>query len=116
MKTRSAPNQTSKRLSAPELVHNANGAGNETMHNGIKVMFKYNANKAGSVAVAGSFNNWDSKKTPLIPGEDCWSANVELSPGRYEYRFVVDGKWLSDPNAKESVANPYGENNSVISL
>jgi len=37
-----------------------------------------------------------------------------VNPGRYEYLFVVDGQWLPDPNAKESVANPFGGRNSVL--
>ena len=43
-----------------------------------------------------------------------WKANVPLAPGRYEYRFVADGQWLSDPNAKESVGNDFGSTNSVL--
>jgi hypothetical protein len=43
-----------------------------------------------------------------------WKATVALPPGRYEYRFVVDGQWISDPNATESVGNNFGGTNSVI--
>ena len=41
---------------------------------------------------------------------------LELPEGRHEYLFVVDGQWLPDPNAKESVANPYGGRNSVLTV
>jgi hypothetical protein len=34
--------------------------------------------------------------------------------GRHEYLFVVDGQWLPDPKAKESVQNPFGGRNSVL--
>lgn len=71
--------------------------------------------QARSACVAGTFNGWDTKKTPMQKdGSSGWKANVPLPAGRYEYRFVVDGQWLSDPNARESVKNPFGSSNSVI--
>ncbi len=82
----------------------------------IEVEFKVRASGAQSVAVAGSFNDWDVKKTPLAKSGDWWKATLALPRGRYEYRFVVDGKWLSDPNAKASVANVFGDTNSVLTL
>lgn len=67
-----------------------------------------------AAAVAGTFNNWDPKRTAMRKDQDGnWKATVWLPPGRYEYRFVVDGQWLSDPKAKESVRNIYGSTNSV---
>jgi len=68
------------------------------------------------VALAGSFNNWDPQISPMsrdLEGE-VWKVRIPLKPGRYEYRFVVDGQWLSDPNAEESVRNEFGSRNSVI--
>ena len=82
----------------------------------ISVEFKLVAREAKSVALAGSFNGWNAKKTPMSKNSDVWQAKVELSRGRYEYRFVVDGKWVSDPSAKESAANPFGGDNSVLIL
>jgi 1,4-alpha-glucan branching enzyme len=70
--------------------------------------------QARAVAVAGSFNNWDLKRTPMRKEATTWKASLTLPPGRYEYRFVVDGQWLSDPKAKESVHNSYGTTNSII--
>jgi len=42
------------------------------------------------------------------------TAKVWLPAGRYEYRFVVDGQWISDPRAKECVQNAFGSTNSVL--
>ncbi len=71
--------------------------------------------QAVSVAVAGTFNDWDPRRTPLkrdpIAG---WKTAIWLPKGRYEYRFVVDGRWLTDPKAKEAVKNPFGSSNSVL--
>ena len=51
----------------------------------------------------------------MRPGsEGTWKATVWLPAGRYEYRFVVDGQWISDPSARESVQNTFGSTNSVL--
>jgi 1,4-alpha-glucan branching enzyme len=98
--------QTTKRRS-PELAA-AKSADN------ILVEFLLDMPKAGSVAVAGSFNNWDVHQTPLRKTDrGIWQAMVALPPGRYEYRFVVDGQWFSDPKARESRPNSFGSENSV---
>jgi AMP-activated protein kinase-like protein len=39
-----------------------------------------------------------------------------LKSGQYEYRFVVDGIWSDDPQARQSVANPHGGFNSVLKV
>lgn len=70
---------------------------------------------ARSAAVAGSFNDWDATRTPMqATAEGSWKATVWLPAGRYEYRFVVDGQWISDPSARESVQNTFGSTNSVL--
>jgi|ERR1019366_3228871 1,4-alpha-glucan branching enzyme len=70
---------------------------------------------ARQVFVAGSFNNWQPERTPLVAaGNGRWTGDLKVAPGRYEYLFVVDGQWLPDPNAKQTVANPFGGRNSVL--
>lgn len=71
--------------------------------------------KAQEVFVAGSFNDWQLRATPLQAGGDGkWSVELSLAPGRYEYRFIADGEWAEDPAAQESVPNPFGGRNSVL--
>jgi len=71
--------------------------------------------QAKAVYVAGSFNEWTPEKTPLAQtGNGRWVGALEVTPGRHEYLFVVDGQWLPDPNARESVQNPFGGTNSVL--
>ena len=70
---------------------------------------------AKKVCVAGTFNEWKPERTPLKPaGNGRWIGDLTVDPGKYEYLFVVDGQWLPDPNAKESVQNPFGGRNSVL--
>jgi hypothetical protein len=47
-------------------------------------------------------------------GDGKWAKELTLPDGRYEYRFVVDGAWVSDPNAREAAPNPFGTANSVL--
>jgi 1,4-alpha-glucan branching enzyme len=82
----------------------------------VQVNFKVKASEARVVSVAGTFNGWDPKGTALKREGDAWNATIELSRGRYEYKFIVDGQWVSDPSAPESVPNPFGTHNSVLSV
>jgi 1,4-alpha-glucan branching enzyme len=80
------------------------------------VDFYFSLPGAKSAAVAGTFNEWDLNRTPLTKDPSGgWKATVWLAPGRYEYRFVVDGaQWFSDPRATEAVPNNFGSTNSVL--
>ena len=70
---------------------------------------------AQQVYVAGSFNGWKPDTTPLMAlGNGRWKGDLRLGPGRHEYLFVVDGQWRPDPNARETVQNPFGGQNSVV--
>lgn len=77
--------------------------------NGNKVTFNYFAPTAKSVTVAGEMNGWDSAATPLTYNETTgfWSIEKELEPGKYEYKFVLDGgTWVTDPrNDAQSSGN-----------
>lgn len=71
--------------------------------------------QAGSVAIAGTFNDWRPGATPMVPmGAGWWMKGLVLPPGRYEYHFVVDGRPVPDPNAAETVPAPDGQKHSVL--
>ena len=47
---------------------------------------------AKEVAVAGTFNDWNCRRDFLRHcGSGWWSIIKYLTPGIYEYRFIVDG-------------------------
>lgn len=72
---------------------------------------------ASTVCVAGSFNDWRTEATPMIPmGDGHWKKRLVLPPGTYEYCLVVDGTWMPDPSAMETVPNPFGGQNSVLKV
>ena len=63
-----------------------------------RVTFDWFFPKAAQVAIAGSFNNWHPTATPLRAcGGGRWLLTILLAPGRYPFRFVVDGQWADDP-------------------
>ncbi len=81
------------------------------------VTLKLTAPKAKKVSVAGSFNNWDVKSHSAKKGlKGVWSTRVSLKPGRYEYKFVVDGAWMNDPSCSSSVTNSFGSQNSLLEV
>jgi len=49
-------------------------------------------------------------------GSGQWLKEAFLPPGKYEYCLVVDGQWMPDPLARESVPNPFGGSNSVLNV
>jgi len=72
---------------------------------------------AKQVALGGDFNRWASDATPMKRHNGGrWEIAVALAPGRYEYKFVVDGHWMPDPLAYENVWNQHGTLNSVIEV
>lgn len=79
--------------------------------------FKLYAPNAKKVSVAGTFNNWDAKK--LTAKKDLrgnWVISLSLKPGRYEYKYVVDGSWITDPSNTLAVGNSFGSANSVVEV
>lgn len=79
------------------------------------VHLEFEAPQASDVCVAGSFNSWHPAATPMINlGNGRWAKDVVLPPGRYEYLFVVDGRCVADPRARESAPNVFGCVNSVL--
>lgn len=70
---------------------------------------------AKEVMLAGSFNDWNPSANPLqSQGDGRWVAELELTHGTHEYRFVVDGNWTDDPMALAYTPNPFGTFNCVL--
>lgn len=75
------------------------------------------------VFLAGTFNNWDANATPMERSKDGeWSAQLELAPGRYEFKFIVDGEWCCAPGCQadhacpDCVPNDCGTMNRVLEV
>jgi hypothetical protein len=73
---------------------------------------------AASVQLVGDFNEWTKGATELkrsgAPG--VWAVSVELTSGRHEYAFIINGsRWVADPLAVKS-SDDFGTESSVISV
>jgi len=78
-----------------------------------EVLFVLPAMDAENVAVVGNFNAWEGTDLSDPDGDGIWTASVPLSPGRYEYAFIIDGRWWGqDPLADEYIQS-FGEYSSV---
>lgn len=78
------------------------------------VQFEILAPAAQAVYLAGNFNNWDASAHPMKKDKDgVWKIKLSLKPGRYEYRFFVDGNWENDPSCSCCVPNEFGSQNCV---
>lgn len=83
----------------------------------VSVNFEFTDPEARNVSVAGTFNDWHPTTRSMYPaGSGHWLKEAFLAPGTYEYCLVVDGQWRPDPLAPESVPNPYGGRNSVVTV
>lgn len=79
--------------------------------------FKFYAPQAKKVSLAGNFNNWNT--AALAAKKDSkgnWIAKTDLAPGKYEYKFFIDGAWVNDPHCTSCVANSFGSKNCVITI
>lgn len=90
----------------------------------IPVLFSCHAPEAQEVFVAGTFNDWDSKAAPLKKSKQGnWTAKTILAPGRYEFKFIVDGAWCCEPGCEgehrgcpKCVPNDCGTMNRVLEV
>ncbi|HUA38872.1 MAG TPA: glycogen-binding domain-containing protein [Candidatus Sulfopaludibacter sp.] len=84
---------------------------------GQTVHFELINPSASKVCVAGTFNDWRPDAGEMVRVDDGkWVKELALAPGTYEYRLVVDGKWMPDPQANHGVVNPFGEKNSLLTV
>ena len=85
-----------------------------------RVTFKYdNEEQAKSAVLAGEFNGWSLRDTPMKQLKDgSFSVSLSLTTGRsYLFRYVLDGNvWVNDPAADGYAGNEYGEENSVLTI
>ena len=80
-----------------------------------RITLTLEAPDAKHVVFVGDFNNWDSKKHPMKKNKSMvWEKTVVLYPGRYEYKFLVDGQWREDTDNPSTSWNQVGTINSIL--
>jgi len=78
-----------------------------------EVLFVVPALEAKNVAVVGDFNGWEA--TPLSDdnNDGIWTATIPLTPGRYEYAFIIDGRWWGQDPLADDYVSSFGQYSSV---
>jgi chromosome partitioning protein len=84
-----------------------------------EVVVRFRDAAASDVRIAGDFNGWipDKGVRSLIESEGqnrIWTKILQLPPGTYQYRYVVDGQWREDPENPQVVSSTSGGRNSVL--
>ncbi len=69
---------------------------------------------AEAVAIYGSFNNWIQTRNYCAKENDGWVCRIDLTPGKYTYKFLVDGVGLNDPANSATEDDGNGHMDSVI--
>ena len=79
---------------------------------GTRVTFALADNKAKSVALVGSFSDW--QPTPMRRAENGWSIDLELKAGSHQFAFLVDGEWVVPKGAPGIIDDGFGRQNATV--
>lgn len=91
--------------------------GNKMAKSEKSVTFEFYAPLGKEVYLAGTFNDWDATKSPLKKNNSgTWRLVLMLQPGRYEYRYLVDGNWENDQRPTPCIPNAFGSWNCVVEV
>ena len=69
---------------------------------------------AEAVAIYGSFNNWIQTKNYCAKEGEGWVCRIDLAPGKYTYKFLVDGVGINDPTNAVTEDDGTGHLDSVV--
>ena len=80
-----------------------------------RVSFSVEASTANEVSLGGDFNNWDTQAHLMRKDSNgVWKKTLMPPPARYEYKFLVDGRWRNDPKNDQTCPNCFGTINNVL--
>ncbi len=84
----------------------------------VLVKFSVNSPNARYVYVVGDFNDWSLDDSSRLEQnkEGSWQRNFTLKPGKYKYKFVVDGRWVHDADNPNREYNIFGSYDSILTL
>ena len=97
------------RPTLPPQAHHVEAAAN------VMVRFALSAPDASRVSMTGDFNGWRPDAAPAERGPDgIWRITLPVPPGNWSYSFVVDGKFVEDPQAEAWREDGFGGKNAVV--
>jgi hypothetical protein len=92
-------------------------------HDDNSIYFRYNYTfklngyaNARKITLTGSFNNWNANSIIMEKSGGVWQKQLYLHDGTQAYRFLVDGKWITDPANPNKIQGDDGFTNSVLNL
>ena len=94
----------------------------QTKNNVHSAVFSCRAENANAIFLAGTFNHWNPNATAMQRSSgDEWTVALELPPGSYEYKFVVDGEWCCQVGSDggenaDCVPNAFGTHNRRVAV
>ncbi|MFL6257316.1 MAG: glycogen-binding domain-containing protein [Pyrinomonadaceae bacterium] len=71
---------------------------------------------ASLVVLTGTFNAWNQSQLLFGREGDEWVCRIDLDPGVYQYKLIVDGDWLLDPSNPDTAEDEAGNVNNVIEV
>jgi cyclomaltodextrinase / maltogenic alpha-amylase / neopullulanase len=80
----------------------------------VAVTFSCEAPSASGVYLAGDFNGWSDSAELMKNTDGVWTSVLNLSPGDYMYKFVIDGAWTADSGNPNSSDDGFGGQNSLV--
>lgn len=75
-----------------------------------------NFENAKKVILTGNFNDWNERDLIMMKSQNSWKLPVYINDGTYQYKFIVDKNWITDPQCKNNIDDGYGNINSVVSI
>jgi len=81
-------------------------------------VFRYVNTDAKKVFLVGDFNNWSPNSDPMkdLNGDGHWTLFYPLGSGAYQYKFIVDGRWIPDPRNPDGESDGFDGINSVVKV
>ncbi|MDQ3843007.1 MAG: glycogen-binding domain-containing protein, partial [Bacteroidota bacterium] len=80
----------------------------------VVTFYLRNHSRATGVMLAGSFNDWNPDALAMQKTDSGWIAPVKLGPGKYWYKFIVDGRWIVDEDNLLRENDGLGNINSIF--
>lgn len=86
-----------------------------------QVRFNYQpSGRVKKIYLAGNFNGWNPSNDEYLlsdeDGDGIYSISIQLEPGTYQYKFVIDGRWTKDPHAPGSHPDGFGGQNGKLEV
>jgi hypothetical protein len=110
-------NRTEGRPGYPaEVLYGINKFNRQTVQelpSGLVRFFLPGNTNARRVILSGSFNDWTTMQGQMKKTDSGWVTDIKLEPGKYAYKYIVNGNWTTDPFNLLREGDGNGNTNSI---